>query len=119
MKQVFILVAAGLLLGLPAQAVADSLQEFWTKRPPVATYTSGKSTEALELCLGFAMSDWGGHPYVLHGERVVLVSVAPGSIAMSVRITDRGADRLVEVAAAPSLGGAWARRGSHAATSCI
>lgn len=70
------------------------------------------------MCLGLAMSDWGGHPSVLHGERVVIVSLAPGSISLSVKVTDRGIDRLVEVAAAPSLGGAWIDRGRRAAESC-
>jgi len=70
------------------------------------------------MCAGRAMSDWGGHPYVLHGERVIIISVAPRTIDLSVRVTDRDAHRLVEVAAPPSLGGARVNRGMRAAGSC-
>jgi len=75
---------------------AESVKDFWTKRPPIASYASGKSALALEFCLGMAASE-DGMPNVLRGEGITLVSITvPGSIISTIigfRISDNGERR--------------------------
>jgi len=79
---------------------AESMNDFWTQRSPMATYTSNKSALDLELCLGLAAAEYGT-PTTLHGEGVTLVTIMnPGQIistTMGFRISDKGTQRVVEV----------------------
>lgn len=78
----------------PSISVADSLPDLW-KRPVRGTYDSGKSSLALEHCIGSAVSDWG-FPHVLHGEGITDIFVG---LPYAIRIEDNGQRRKVSFTA--------------------
>ena len=112
------------LLGFAISSVghAESVKDFWTKRPPIASYTSSKSALALEYCLGMAGSE-DGMPNVLRGDGITLVSITvPGSIIstiMGFRISDTGEHRTIEVFGRGSALGTWERHSRQYAESCV
>lgn len=115
------ILAATMLAVMASPAYADSLQDFWRKQTPSAVYASNKSALALEMCLGLGLSEYGPLT-TLHGEQVTLVSViqdmGPG-VLISIKVTDRGGDRELAVAARGSIGSAWQKRGARVAETCI
>jgi hypothetical protein len=101
---------------------AESVKDFWTKRPPIASYASSKSALALEYCLGMAGSE-DGMPNVLRGDGITLVSITvPGSIIstiMGFRISDTGERRTIDVLGRGSALGTWERHSRQYAESCV
>lgn len=86
-------ISALLCFGMSAPAAADSLYDMVQKLPS-DQFTSVKSSDALEYCVGLKIGDWLT-PITLRGEKQVLVYGSPTSsfsnvIYMVVRIQDRG-----------------------------
>jgi hypothetical protein len=96
-----VLTLIALSLSFPASAY-PTLGEIW-KRPPTATYNSRRSALALEICIG---SEFVYPVSVLHGDKVALISYGNtvAGIVMSIRITDEGESRRVEVGSAQVSG---------------
>lgn len=117
---------AAALVAFPLEGTADatSLKDFWQSREADAPrFESTKSVGALEMCLGMEMSEVGGPPSVLHGEReVILTSMAAGAFGATnpiygFRVVDHGAARSVIVGAVHS--GGWRDRASALAQRCL
>lgn len=94
-----ILCLTGCFAALTASAAkADSLKDFVDKLPAPA-FTSSKSSDALEYCIGVTIGDWLT-PMTLRGERKVLVYGSPtlsasNAVYILVQIEDRGDNRAI------------------------
>ena len=110
---------AVLLCSVSCAASAQSLRDFWSHRAPDAIYSSNKSAQALEMCVGLELTEYGS-VVVLHGEGVTLVSAhSLVDTLIGVRITDRGQKRELALAARGSIGSAWLKRGTRIIKNCV
>jgi len=111
-----IFAALGLVLAAPASA--DTLEERVTKLP-APTMSSEKSLEALEYCIGLAVSDIA-MPATLRGERKVLIyGRTPGDLFVGVlylvAVQDDGEHRRVAIQAH----GSWDGKVEKRARTCL
>lgn len=120
MRRTLALLAA---LAISTSIKATSLRDFWASRAADDPHLqSAKSMNALEMCLGLAMSETGGPPSVLHGDgEVLMTSLAAGLYGMTkpiygYRITDRGQYRDVAIGALHA--GGWRNEAVKIAQSC-
>jgi hypothetical protein len=93
------------LLTLPATARADGLAEVWARKPAYVI-TSQRPIETLEMCIALAMSE-RALPSSVHGKGEVIISTtlarAADQLSQSVRITELGDSRRIEVAAVKKI----------------
>jgi len=110
--------AVALAALIPSSAWADSLFDMAQKLPN-DQFTSAKSSDALEYCIGLTIGDWL-IPITLRGEKQVMVYGSPNmvfsnQIYMLVRIQDRGDQRAVTFHAHK----AWDEKTAALIRSCI
>ncbi len=112
------------IIALTSSTVAgsESMNDFWTQRAPIGSYSSDKSLLALEYCLGLAGSE-DGTVTTLHGENITLVSiVVPNSIIstiMGFRIVKDEERRRVDVFGRGSTLGTWERHATRYVDGCV
>lgn len=86
-------------ISLSTEASARSLKELLEEEELRATFTSARSLDAIEMCIGIELSEiWPSLPKVLRGENELLIATdTPQTVVFAYRVTEKDGVRRIEV----------------------